>query len=341
MLETIWFVLWGILWALYFMLDGFDLGIGMLISFAAENEKERKAVYRSIGPFWDGNEVWLVTAGGVTFAAFPAAYAVMFSSFYSPLMLILFGLIVRAVSLELRGKVESDLSRRFWDMCLILGSLVPALLFGVAFANIFKGIPIDKEGLFQGNILTLLNPYGLMGGVLFTALFLMHGALWLSVKLEGNVRLRAEGIAHRMWYVVLLFAVAFLLFTGAATNLFVNYVRSPALFIILVVVLAALFGTKIYMGKGVWWKAWWASALTIAGTTLFGVVGLYPNILPSSLDPAFSLTAYNAASSPLTLKIMLVVALIFVPIVLLYQIWAYRVFRGKVVDANLDYDDGY
>jgi cytochrome bd ubiquinol oxidase subunit II len=341
MLETIWFVLWGVLWALYFMLDGFDLGIGMLISFVAGDEKEKRAVYRSIGPFWDGNEVWLVTAGGVTFAAFPAAYAVMFSSFYSPLMLILFGLILRAVSLELRGKVDSDFSRRFWDVGLILGSLVPALLFGVAFANIFKGIPIDKEGLFHGSIFTMLHPYGLMGGVLFVALFLMHGALWLSIKLDGNVRLRAEGVAQKMWYVVLLFAVVFLLLTGVATNLFGNYVKSPGLFAILLVTLCALFGTKIYMGKGVWWKAWWASGVLIAGTTLFGVVGLYPSILPSTFDPAYSLTIYNAASSPLTLKIMLVVALIFVPVVLLYQIWAYRVFKGKVLEEGLDYDDRY
>ena len=341
MLETIWFVLWGILWAVYFMLDGFDLGTGMLISFVAGSEKEKRAVYRSIGPFWDGNEVWLVTAGGVTFAAFPAAYAVMFSSFYSPLMLILFGLILRAVSLELRGKVESDASRRFWDFCLFLGSLVPALLFGVAFGNIFKGIPIDKEGLFHGNILSMLHPYALMGGVLFLALFLMHGALWLSVKVEGNVRLRAEGTAQRMWYVVLLFAVVFLLFTALATNLFGNYIKNPVLFIILLVTLCALFGTKIFMVKGGWWKAWWASAITIVGTTLFGVVGLYPNILPSSFDPAFSLTAFNAASSPLTLKIMLVVALIFVPVVLLYQLWVYRIFRGRVVVENLDIDDGY
>jgi cytochrome bd ubiquinol oxidase subunit II len=285
--------------------------------------------------------VWLVTAGGVTFAAFPAAYAVMFSSFYSPLMLILFGLILRAVSLELRGKVESDFSRRFWDTCLIFGSLVPALLFGVAFANIFKGIPIDKEGLFHGNIITMLSPYSLMGGVLFVALFLMHGALWLSIKLQGNVRLRAEGIAQRMWYVVLLFAVVFLLFSAVGTNLFGNYMKSPALFVILVATLCALFGTRIYMGKAVWWKAWWASGITIVGTTLFGVVGLYPSLLPSSLDPAYSLTIYNASSSPLTLKIMLVVALIFVPVVLLYQIWAYRVFRGKVMEEGLDYEDRY
>ncbi|MDR2017628.1 MAG: cytochrome d ubiquinol oxidase subunit II [Syntrophobacterales bacterium] len=341
MLETTWFVLWGVLWALYFMLDGFDIGVGMLSSFVARDEKELRAVYRSIGPFWDGNEVWLITAGGVTFAAFPAAYAVLFSAFYSPLMLILFGLIMRGVSLELRGKVESDLSRRFWDVCLVFGSFIPALLFGVAFANIFKGIPIDNEGLFHGGMVTILHPYGLAGGFLFVALFLMHGALWLSIKVHGNVGLRAEGVAQKMWYVVLFFAIGFLALSFKETSLFGNYVKSPALFVILLVTLCALFGAKIYMYKGIWWKAWWGSAVTIMGTTLFGVVGLYPSLLPSSLDRSYSLTIYNASSSPLTLKIMLAVALIFVPVVLLYQIWAYRVFRGKISEESLDYENRY
>lgn len=341
MLETIWFVLWGILWAFYFMLDGFDLGVGMLMPFLAKNELEKRAVYHSIGPFWDGNEVWLITAGGVTFAAFPAAYAVMFSSFYSPLMLILFALIFRAVSIELRGKVGSDTSRGFWDLCLSVGSFVPALLFGVAFANIFKGIPIDKDGLYQGTILTFLNPYGLMGGVLFVALFIMHGALWLSLKTDGDVQTRAGEVARRIWLVVLLFAVLFLVFTFLQTRLFANYLESPGLFVTLLVTLLALFLTRLFIAKGGWWKGWIASAITIGGTTLFGVIGLYPNILPSSLDSIFSMTVQNSASSPLTLKIMLVVALIFVPIVVLYQGWVYTVFRGKVKEEDLEYEDDY
>ena len=337
MLETIWFALWGILWAVYFVLDGFDLGVGMLMPFVAKDELERRTIYRSIGPFWDGNEVWLITAGGVTFAAFPSAYAVMFSSFYTPLMLILFALIIRAVALELRGDMASDFSRRFWDVCLSVGSFLPALLFGVAFANIFRGIPIDGEGLFLGATLTLLNPYGLMGGALFVSLFLMHGSVWLAMKTEGNIHTRAAEVSRRMWYVALLFAVVFLVLTAVATRLFVNYTSHPALFIILLAALAGLFLTRFLIGRSAWGAAWWASAVTIAGTTLFGVAGLYPNLLPSSLDTAYSLSIHNASSSPLTLKIMLGVALIFVPIVLLYQGWVYRLFRGKVGGGELDY----
>ncbi len=341
MLETIWFVLWGLLWAIYFMLDGFDLGVGMLMPFAARTEAEKRLVYHSIGPFWDGNEVWLITAGGVTFAAFPGAYAVLFSSFYSPLMLVLFGLILRAVSLELRGKVETDGARKLWDTCLAIGSFVPALLLGVAFANIFEGIPIDGEGLFHGTIFTLLNPYGLMGGVLYLALFLMHGSLWLNLKLEGDIQARTMGMSRRLWPVVVLFAVVFLVLTAVRTKLFAIYAANPVLFLILLGTLCALFLTRFYIGKSAWLKAWWTHGLTIVGTTLFGVVGLYPNLLPSSLNEAFNVTIYNAASSPLTLKIMLVVALIFVPVVLLYQGWVYRVFGGKAKDDSLDYEDGY
>ncbi len=341
MLETIWFVLWGVLWALYFMLDGFDLGVGALMPFVAKNDAEKRIVYRSIGPFWDGNEVWLVTAGGVTFAAFPAAYAVMFSSFYTPLMFILFALIMRAVALELRGKVDSEASRKFWDLCLTVGSFAAALLLGVAFGNIFRGIPIDGDGLYHGTLLTLLNPYGLMGGVLFLALFLLHGALWLGLKTEGQVRERAERAAKGMWLVVVLFGVVFLVFTAFETKLFANYLRSPLLFGILVVTLGGLFCTRLFIGWAAWLQAWTCHALTIVGITLFGVVGLFPNLLPSSLRPEYSLTAYNAASSPLTLTIMLVVALIFVPIVLIYQGWAYRVFRGKVKEEGLEFGERY
>ena len=167
MLETIWFILWGVLWSVYFMLDGYDLGLGSLLPFLAKNETDRRLVYRAMGPFWDGNEVWLITAGGVTFAAFPTTYAMMFSSLYSPLMLILFALIFRGVSLAFRGEVDNPRWKAFWDGCLVVGSFLPALLFGVAFANIFRGLPIDAAGIYQGNLFTLLNPYGLAGGVLF------------------------------------------------------------------------------------------------------------------------------------------------------------------------------
>lgn len=341
MLETIWFVLWGILWAVYFMLDGFDLGLGTLAPFVAKSDSDQRVIYNSMGPFWDGNEVWLITAGGVTFAAFPTTYAVMFSALYTPLLLLLFALILRAVSLEFRSKLEGHGWRKLWDVCHFLGSFVPALLLGVAFANIFKGIPIDGEGTFHGNLLTLLNPYGLLGGVLFVLLFLVHGALWLTIKAEGPLEQRAAKAASTLWSVLLVVAALFLIASWFATNLYNNYFTYPALWVLVLLTLAGLLGTRFFIARAAWWKAWFASSLTIVGATLFGVAGLYPNLFPSSLDPAYSLTAFNSSSSPLTLKIMLVVALTFVPIVIAYQVWSYYVFRDKVTDKDLASEEAY
>lgn len=341
MLETIWFVLWGVLWAVYFMLDGFDLGLGALAPFLAKSNTDKRVVYNSMGPFWDGNEVWLITAGGVTFAAFPTTYAVMFSALYTPLLLLLFGLIVRAVALEFRGKVDNEGWRKLWDTCHFLGSFVPALLLGVAFANIFKGIPIDAEGIFHGTLLTLLNPYGLLGGALFVLLFLVHGALWLAIKAEGNLEDRAGKAAAGLWWIELAVAVVFLVATWFATSLYNNYLTYPVLLVIPLITVVALLAIRAFIAKHAWWKAWFASCLTIVGATLFGVVGLYPNLFPSSLDPAYSLTIFNSASSPLTLKIMLGVALTFVPIVIIYQAWSYYVFGGKVTEEDLASDEAY
>jgi cytochrome d ubiquinol oxidase subunit II len=341
MLETIWFVLWGLLWAIYFMLDGFDLGLGALMPFLAKKEEERRIVYSSMGPFWDGNEVWLITAGGVTFAAFPKTYAVLFSSLYSALMLLLFSLIFRAVSIEFRGKRESPRWRAVWDTCLTVVSFSAALLLGVAFANIFKGIPIDAEGVYQGTLFTLLNPYGLLGGLFFLMLFLVHGALWQAIKAAGPLQERAGRMAVRLWPVLLAVAVVFLVATAFATRLYDNYLSRPLLLVIPLAAVAGLFGSRFFMGMGAWWRAWFASCLAIAASTLFGVIGLYPNLLPSTLDPAFSLTVANSASTPLTLKIMLAVALTFVPIVVLYQGWVYHMFRGKVTEKDLAYEEGH
>ena len=341
MLETIWFLLWGLLWAIYFMLDGFDLGLGTLRPFIARNDTESRIIYNVMGPFWDGNEVWLITAGGVTFAAFPTTYAVMFSTLYAPLLLILFGLILRAVSFEFRGQLDSPGWRKIWDSCLFVGSFVPALLFGVAFANIFQGIPFDDKGVFHGTLFTLLNPYGILGGVLFVLLFLSHGSLWLAVKAEGPLYDRAAALSSKLWVLLLVVAVVFLVHTWFATPLYKNYLSRPFLFVIPLATVVALLITRLFIAKRAWWNAWFASCLTIVGATLFGVVGLYPNLYPSSLNPAFSLTAFNSSSSPLTLKIMLVVVLIFVPIVILYQGWVYYLFKDKVTPEYLESDEAY
>jgi cytochrome d ubiquinol oxidase subunit II len=264
----------------------------------------------------------------------------MFSSLYTPLMFILFALILRGAALELRGKTESKTSRAIWDICFVAGSFLPALLFGVAFANIFRGVPIDGEGVLQGNLLTLLNPYGLLGGLLFLFLFLFHGSIWLATKSEGNVHQRAAAIARRLWPVVLIVAVLFLVFTAFQTKLYENYMASPVLFIIPLLCVCALLATRFFIMKQSYWKAWFASCATIATATLFGVIGLFPSLFPSSLSPAYSMTIHNSASSQLTLKIMLVVALIFVPIVIVYQSWVFNLFKAKVTDTGGE-DEAY
>ena len=336
-LESIWFFLWGLLWAVYFMTDGFDLGIGTLMPFLGKTEEDKRVMVTSMGPLWDGNEVWLLTAGGVTFAAFPLVYAVMFSSLYSALMLILFALILRGVAFEFRSKVDSDSWRKVWDACIFIGSAAPALLFGVAFANIFRGIPIDQNGIYQGNLFTLLNPYGLIGGLLFLTIFLVHGSLWLSIKSLGDLHQRAVSAANKLWPVLLVVAVIFLAASIFATPLYNNYLNNPILFAVILITVLALLGIKFFLVKQAYFKAWFSSALTIVGATFYGVIGLYPNMFPSNIDAAYSLTAHNSASSPLTLKIMLVVVLIFIPIVLAYQIWTYNLFKGKVTEEDMVY----
>lgn len=341
MLETVWFLLWGLLWAIYFMLDGYDLGLGTAMPFVAKSDKEVRTLINSMGPFWDGNEVWLITAGGVTFAAFPSTYATMFSTLYSPLMLLLFGLIIRAVSFEFRSQIDGPGWRKLWDTCMFVGSFVPALLLGVAFANIFQGIPFDDKGVFHGTLVTLLNPYGLAGGVLFVVMFVTHGMTWLAVKTEGQLHDRAASVARTMWVILLVVTVLFLVYTWFATHLYANYLANPALFLILLAAVAGLLAARVFMAREQWWKAWFSSSFFIVTATLFFVIGLFPNLFPSSLDPVYSMTIYNSASTPLTLKIMLVVALIFVPIVIAYQGWAYYLFKHKITDAHLSSEEAY
>lgn len=341
MLETIWFSIWGVAWAVYFMLDGFDLGMGTLYPFLTRTDTEKRIFINAIGPFWDGNEVWLITAGGVTFAAFPLAYATMFSGLYTPLMMLLFALILRGVAFEFRGKVDSVGWRKVWDFCIVFGSFVPALLLGVAFANLFAGIPVDKEGINHGNLLTLLNPYGLVGGVFFVVMFLHHGALWLVAKTRDTLQIRAAQAASKLWVVTLLVAVAFLIHTWFATRLWQNLLTRPVFLALPLLAVVGLVASRIFLLKGRFWPAWGASSLFIVMATLFGVAGMFPNIIASSLDPAASVTAFNAASSPLTLKIMLGVVLVFLPVVIAYQTWVYVHFSDPVTEKSLSEGPSY
>ncbi|QTA79140.1 Cytochrome bd ubiquinol oxidase, subunit beta [Desulfonema limicola] len=340
-LQIIWFFIWGLLWAVFFMTDGFDFGIGTLMPFMGKNDNEKRIMINAMGPLWDGNEVWLIGAGGVTFAAFPILYATMFSSFYSALLLILFALILRGVAIEFRHHIDSSAWRQLWDACIFIGSVTPAVLFGVAFANIFKGIPIDANGIYHGNLYSLLNFYGLLGGLLFLLLFLEHGALWLAIRTEGDLHERTSKMANGLWWILLTVALIFLIASKYETNLYDNYYEKPVLFILVLVNLAAFLQIKYFLMQKKYLTAWFSSSLAIVCCTFFGLIGLFPTVFPSSIDPAYSLTAFNSSSSPLTLKIMLGVAIVFVPIIIAYQTWAYNLFRDKVTEKTLSSEQAY
>lgn len=333
-LQITWFILWGVLWGVYFMLDGFVMGAGILHHVIGKTDGDKRVMINTIGPVWEGNEVWLVTAGGVTFAAFPTTYAMMFSYLYTALLLLLFALIVRGVSYEFRSKGELPSWKKGWDAAIVAGNFLPALLFGVAFGNIFAGLPMDAAG-YHGSLLTLLNPYGLLTGVLFVMLFTVHGSLYLTVKTTGDLSRRSQATADRLWPVLLVVAVAFLVATKFATRLYDNYLAHPLLLVVPLLAVAALISVRVLSAGQKPLAAFSASCLTILLVVATGVAGLFPNLIPSSIDPASSLTLYNSSSSPYTLKIMIVVAAIFVPIVIAYKIWIYRIFRAPVREEEV------
>ncbi len=338
--RVVWFVLWGVLWTGYFVLDGFDLGAGMLSLFS-KSEEEKRIAYNAIGPFWDANEVWLITAGGATFAAFPRAYAVMFSGLYTPLLMLLFALILRGVAVEFRSKEEDPVWRKRWDMVFGISSLAATLLLGVAFANIFKGLPFDSQGIYRGTFFTLLNPYGLLGGLLFIAMFAVHGATWLAFRAYGDYRNRFVRLAQKLWVAELVLAVLFLVVSYKATSLWKNYVDHPLLMLFPAVAVVGLLGIPVFLKLDRPFGAWVSSAIAIVGASAWGIAGLYPNLLPSSINPAYSLTVFNASSSELTLKVMTVVALLFVPIMLCYKFWTYKTFATKLTEKDLYSEEAY
>ena len=328
-LSTVWFILIAVLWTGYFVLEGFDFGVGMLLPVlgrgrdAEDTERRRRVMINTIGPLWDGNEVWLLTAGGATFAAFPHWYATLFSGFYLPLLLILVALIVRNLGFEYRHKRESTTWKSRWDLAIVVGSLVPALLWGVAFTNIVRGVPIDANKEFVGNLWTLLNPMALLGGLVTLSLFLVHGALFVALKTAGPIRDDARRLATRLGVVAAVLAVVYLLVIGFQQG-------SAASWVTTVVAAVALLGA---LGANLRDREGWAFigtfvCIAFAVATLF--LALFPDVMPSTIDPAYSLTTTNASSTDYTLKIMTIVALIFTPIVLLYQGWTYWVFRKRI-----------
>jgi cytochrome d ubiquinol oxidase subunit II len=327
-LNTLWFILVAVLFVGFFLLEGFDYGVGILLPFLGKDDRDRRVIINTIGPFWDGNEVWLITAGGAMFAAFPNWYATMFSGFYLALVLMLLALIVRGVAFEFRSKDRHPQWRVFWDWMVFGGSLVPALLWGVAFANLIRGVPINAEMQYVGSFWTLLNPYALLGGLTYLSAFALHGAIFLSLKTKGEIMERAYTAAKRLWLPTVALVVVYAAAGYFATDMFTRLGINPGPIPLGAAVALLASGWFIHQRRSGW--AFVMTGLTIALSAATVAIGLYPRVMVSSLNPAWSLTIYNAASGPYTLRLMTIVALVFVPIVLIYQGWSYWVFRRRI-----------
>ncbi len=327
-LNVLWFILVAVLYIGYFVLEGFDFGVGILLPFLGKTDTQRRVLINTVGPHWDGNEVWLITAGGATFAAFPQWYATLFSGFYLPLFLMLIALIVRGVAFEFRSKDENPRWRSLWDWAIFIGSLVPAVLWGVAFTNFVIGVPIDANMQYVGGFWNLLNPFALLGGLVSLLAFTVHGAVFLTLKTEAEIASPARKIAGRMWLPLVIVSVAYAIGMYFATDLLEKSAIATIIVQALTVIALLVAGWFMRQKRDGWAFTCMAASITLAATTLFTL--LFPRVLISNLDPAFSLTINNAASSPYTLKVMSTIALVFVPIVLVYQGWTYWVFRKRI-----------
>jgi cytochrome d ubiquinol oxidase subunit II len=327
-LHDFWFVLIAVLWSGYFLLEGFDFGVGILLPFLSHDDVDRRVVINTIGPVWDGNEVWLLTAGGATFAAFPGWYASLFSGFYLALLVILVALIARGVAFEFRGKHPDPRWKATWDKAIFLGSAVPALLWGVAFGNIVRGVPLDADHNFTGNFFTLLNPYALLGGLTTLSLFTLHGALFLRLKTTGELRERATRVAKLLAAPTVVIAAGFLLWSE------ISYGKASSAAVAAVAAIALLAGVAMALrGRDGWSFTLNGAAIVAAVAALF--IALYPNVLPSTTDAAGTLTVSNASSAHYTLTVMSWVAVIFTPVVLTYQGWTYWVFRKRLSRSDI------
>lgn len=322
-LHNVWFVLIAVLWIGYFFLEGFDFGIGVLTKVLARGRSEKRVLINTIGPVWDGNEVWLLTAGGATFAAFPEWYATLFSGFYLPLLIILVCLIVRGVAFEYRAKRPEENWQRNWEEAIFWTSLIPAVLWGVAFGNIVRGVKIDAQMEYVGTFGDLLNPYAILGGLVTLALFTFHGAVFAALKTVGDIRVRARALALKLGLASAGLGLGFMIWTQVDKG-------DGGSLAAMVVAVAALVGAigAIKLGREGWSFA--LSGITIAAAVAMLFLTIFPNVMPSSLNPEWSLTVTNASSSPYTLKIMTWCAAIATPLVLLYQSWTYWVFRKRI-----------
>lgn len=331
-LQVLWFLLIFILFTSFFFLEGFDYGVGGLMPFLTSDEEERSEILRTITPVWDGNEVWMITAGGAMFAAFPHVYATMFSAFYLALFLMLVALILRGVAFDLRGRQDTLRWKRFWDGAIAFGSIVPAFLWGVAVTDLLAGLPIDAHMVYTGGFFDLLSLYSLVGGLAFLLIFLFHGAAFLTIRLARKSLLRrCQNAALNVGSSATLLFVLLIVLTQSATDLFEKPLAVSALAAAALFFLLAMSSMK--KKKGSWSFA--ASSLAIVATTAAFFAGLFPRLMVSSLDPAWSLTITNASSSPYTLSVMTTAAAVFVPIVLLYQGWTYYIFRKRVTAKDV------
>ena len=335
-LNTLWFLLISVLFIGFFFLEGFDYGVGILLPFLAGDDRERRTMINTIGTFWDGNEVWLITAGGAMFAAFPNWYATMFSGFYLALVLMLLALIVRGVAFEFRSKDKNPGWRSLWDWMLFTGSFIPALLWGIAMANLIRGVPIDQNMHYTGSFLDLLNLYALVGGLASLSLFTLHGAIFLNLKTTKDLREKARQLAIRIWPVTVLLVFGFVILGYFETDMFSRLGVNPGISPVIAGVTLLLTGWLLRIDRGGW--AFTMTGFTIVFSTVTIFIGLYPRVMVSSIKDAWSLTIYNASSTEYTLGIMSIIALVLVPIVLLYQGWTYWVFRKRVShDSELEY----
>jgi cytochrome d ubiquinol oxidase subunit II len=337
-LNIIWFVLIAVLYIGFFVLEGFDFGVGILLPFLSRSKDpetvdvKRRLMINTIGPHWDGNEVWLLTAGGATFAAFPQWYATLFSGFYLALFLLLLALIGRGVALEYRSKDANPRWRNLWDWLIFLGSAIPALLLGVAFGNLVRGMPIDAQMNYVGGFFNLLNPYALLAGVATLLTFTLHGAIFLSLKTDGEIKEMAQAAASRLWPAVVLVLLALLVATYFATDIYQRLGVNPG--IVPITGMASILLTGFFLRRERYGWAFLTTAVTIAFSVVTAFMIMFPRVMISSINPEYSLTIYNASSSPYTLQVMTIVALIFVPIVLAYQAWSYWVFRKRLTTRS-------
>jgi len=334
-MEYMWFWIVAFLFVGYFVLDGFDFGVGMSLPFLGKNDVSRRQVINTIGPIWDLNETWVIVAGACLFASFPEWYATLFSGFYLPLLLILLALILRGVSFEYRHQRESAKWKRGFDRMIVIGSAVPALLWGVAFGNIVQGVAIDENHIYVGGFFALLNPYALLVGVTTLLLFFLHGVLFVSLKTDGQVHADARRLVKLAAGPTVLAAAGTVIWTVvlAAGR------EAPLLWMVVgcgLVAALALIASVLLSLRGRDGRAFTAGAVTVASAVVMLFAALFPYVMPSTIDPAFSLTIENASSTPYTLTIMSWTALIALPLVLAYQTWTYWIFRKRVTRSSIE-----